>query len=236
MVNPRTNDHGQPIGPAVPDWSPAPFPDVTVMTGRWCRLEPLMLHHGEELFAELCGPANAPLWTYLAQEMPADEAEFSDLIEEWAYATDRVTVVVCTPEGRACGLFSFLRIDRTNGAVEIGAILFGRRLQRTTAATEALYLAARHIFDLGYRRYEWKCDALNGPSVRAAERFGFVREGLFRKAIVTKGRQRDTLWFSITDDEWPSRRSALEAWLAADNHTENGQVRRLEDFRLHRSA
>ncbi len=231
VSNPRRNAYGQPLGPEVSDWSPAPFPDVTVMTGRWCRLEPLMQHHAEELYAELCGPEEGSLWTYLAQEMPADEGEFSDLVEEWALATDRVTVVVRTPDGRARGLFSYLRIDRANGAVEIGAVLFGRALQRTAAATEAFYLAARHVFALGYRRYEWKCDSLNAPSVRAALRLGFVEEGTFRKAIVTKGRRRDTTWFSITDDEWPNRRTALEAWLAPENHTEAGQVRRLEELR-----
>ncbi|WP_235734696.1 GNAT family N-acetyltransferase [Nocardioides alcanivorans] len=233
-MTPRTNEHGQPIGPALQDWSPAPFPDVRVMTGKHCRLEPLMLHQTEELYVELCGPDDDALWTYLGHDKPADEATFSDLVEEWALATDRVTVVVRTAEGRACGLFSFLRIDPANGVVEIGSILFGRRLQRTTAATEALHLAAKHVFDLGYRRYEWKCDALNAPSVRAAERFGFVREGLFRKAVVTKGRSRDTLWLSITDEEWPTRRAALEAWLAPGNHTPTGQRKRLEEFREER--
>lgn len=231
VVNPRINEYGQPIGPPVPDWSPAPFPDVTVMQGEWCRLEPLMHHHTAELFAELCAPEEAPAWTYLSPAMPADESAFSDLVDDWATATDRVTVVVRTPDGRARGIFSFLRIDRANGSVEIGAVHFGPNLRRTPAATEALYLAARHLFTIGYRRCEWKCDSLNAASIRAAERFGFVREGLFRKAVVTKGRQRDTVWFSITDDEWPGRRAALEAWLAPANHTEAGQVRRLEEFR-----
>lgn len=230
-MNARTNDHGQPIGAPVPDWSPAPFPDVTVMQGRWCRLEPLMHHHTAELFAELCAPGEEPSWTYLSQEMPASEGEFSDLVDAWATATDRVTVVVRTVDGRAAGIFSFLRIDRVNGSVEIGAIHFGPHLRRTAAATEALHLAAKHVFAIGYRRYEWKCDSLNAPSMRAAERFGFVHEGTFRKAVVTKGRRRDTAWFSIIDDEWPTRQAALEAWLAPENHTEAGQVRRLEEFR-----
>lgn len=230
-MNVRVNEFGQPVGPSIPDWSPAPFPDVTVMKGRWCRLEPLMSHHAEELYGELCGADDAPMWTYLSHEMPVDEGEFSDLVEEWATATDRVVMVVRTAQGRACGLFSYLRITRAHGSVEIGAIHFGRHLQRSTAATEALYLAAKHVFGLGYRRLEWKCDVLNAPSIRAAERFGFVREGVFRKAIVTKGRRRDTAWFSIVDDEWPAVRSALEAWLAPGNHTDAGQVRRLEEFR-----
>lgn len=225
------NVFGQPVGPALPDWGPSPFPDVTAMQGRCCRVEPLLLHHADELYGELCGADDVPLWTWLAAEMPADRLAFTDYIEELADATDRVTVVIRNQDGVACGLASYLRIDRVNGSVEIGSILLGRRLQRTTAATEAMYLLAKHVFALGYRRYEWKCDTLNEASKRSALRLGFTYEGTFRNAVVYKGRSRDTAWFSITDAEWPDRAAALAAWLAPNNHPDGVQARSLASFR-----
>ncbi|CAM3405493.1 GNAT family protein [Nocardioides dubius] len=225
------NEFGQPIGDALPGWVPCPFPDVMVMAGRWCRVEPLLQHHADELYAELAGEDDASLWTWLGVDMPADRAAFIDFIDEMALATDRVTVVIRDADGVACGLANYLRIDQASGSVEIGGILLGRRLQRTAAATEAMYLLARHVFTLGYRRYEWKCDALNAASRAAAERLGFTYEGTFRKAVVYKGRSRDTAWFSIIDDEWPSRAAALDAWLAPANLPDGVQQRSLASFR-----
>ncbi|QIX26121.1 GNAT family N-acetyltransferase [Nocardioides sp. JQ2195] len=227
----RTNEHGQPIGPAVDDWVPCPFPDVTPMTGQWCRIEPIITEHADELYEELCGPGNDDLWTYLPREMPVDRAELAEHVEERSLATDSVTVVVRDAGGVAAGMASYLRIDQGNGSVEIGWIALGRRLQRTTAATEAQFLLARHVFSLGYRRYEWKCDALNEPSRRAAQRLGFTYEGRFRQAVVHKGRNRDTDWFSIVDSEWPALAAAYDAWLAPDNQVEGRQVRSLEEIR-----
>nr|WP_246280142.1 GNAT family protein [Nocardioides daedukensis] len=227
----RTNEFDQPIGPAVEGWATAPFPDVTAMQGTWCRVEPLLREHADELYDELCGPGNESLWTYLGVGPFADRGEFADHIEARADATDSVTVVVRDREGRACGIASYLRVDRVNGSVEVGSITLGPRLQRTAAATEAQYLLANHVFGLGYRRYEWKCDALNEPSRRAAERLGFTHEGTFRHAVVYKGRSRDTAWFSIIDDEWPSLAQALRAWLDESNQPDGSQLKSLEGVR-----
>lgn len=225
------NEHGQSVGPEIDGWSPRPYPDVSTMRGRWCRLEPLGDHHAEELYAEIAGPEHASLWTYSASGPFADRAGFAAHLEQRAADTDTLTVVVRDPEGVACGLASLLRIDPAHGVVELGSITFGPRLQRTTAATEATYLLAKHVFDLGYRRLEWKCDALNEPSRRAATRLGFAHEGRFRNAVVYKGRTRDTDWFSITDTEWPSLAQALAHWLDPANHVESRQVRSLGAFR-----
>lgn len=230
-VTTRHDDHDQPIGPAVDDWTPRPFPDVTTMQGHWCRVEPLMDHHADELYDELAGPGHESLWTYSGSGPFPDRAGFAEHLERAAAGTTDVTVVIRDGDGVACGLASYLRIDPANGAVEIGSIVLGPRLQRTTAATEALHLLARHVFDLGYRRLEWKCDALNEPSRRAAARLGFTHEGRFRNAIVYKGRSRDTDWFSITDAEWPAIATSLELWLAPDNHVEGRQKQPLRGFR-----
>lgn len=226
-----TNEFGQSIGEPLPEWAPCPFPDVMVMAGRWGRVEPLMQHHADELYAELAGADDAALWTWLPVEMPSDKNAFVDLIDEFALATDRVTVVIRDADGVACGMASYLRIDRTSGSVEIGWIVLGRRLQRTAAATEAMYALAKHVFSLGYRRYEWKCDSLNTASRAAAERLGFTFEGTFRKAVVYKGRNRDTAWYSITDEEWPARAAAFEAWLDPANQPDGVQQRSLASFR-----
>lgn len=226
----KGNDE-QPVGPPVPDWHGCPFPDVAVLKGRWCRVEPLLPEHADELYDELCGPDDDSLWTYLPREKPLDRADFAAHVEARSEATDSVTVVVRDGSGVAAGMLSLMRIDQANGSVEIGWIVLGRRLQRTTAATEAQFLLARHVFSLGYRRYEWKCDALNEPSRKAAARLGFTYEGRFRQALVYKGRSRDTDWFSITDGEWPALESAYLAWLDPANHDGGRQVRTLGEIR-----
>jgi len=226
-----TNEFGQPVGEIVPDWAPCPFPDVTVMRGRYATVEPLLPHHTRELYAVLCGPEQAALWTWLPREMPADELAFADLVDELSSTTDEITMMVRDAEGRAGGMFSLLRIDRAHGSAEIGWVVLGHDLQRTTAATEAIYLLARHVFNLGYRRLEWKCDSLNEASRRAAQRLGFRHDGTFRKHRVVKGRNRDTDWFSITDDEWPRCARAFELWLDPANQVDGKQVRPLTALR-----
>jgi RimJ/RimL family protein N-acetyltransferase len=226
-----TNEHGQAVGPALPGWRPCPFPDLAVLRGHWATVEAMRPEHAGELYAEVCGAEDDPLWTYSSVGPFAGPDAFADFVEERASDSASVAVTLRDGEGRACGMANLLAIQREHGTVEIGGIVLGRRLQRTTAATEATYLLARHVFGLGYRRLEWKCDALNEPSRRAAARLGFTYEGRFRNAITVKGRSRDTDWFSITDGEWPTVARTLEAWLDPANHDDGRQRRRLQDLR-----
>ncbi|QNN52058.1 GNAT family N-acetyltransferase [Nocardioides mesophilus] len=231
----RSEEAFAPIGGAVPGWSerepprPGPFP------GRHCSVVPLRAEHAEALYPSCAGPGNESLWTYLADGPYPDAESFAARVAGTAADPDSVSVAVLNPAGTPVGLANFLRIDPRNGTVEVGGILFGRRLQRTAAATEAMHLMARHVFEeLGYRRYEWKCDALNQPSRDAAVRLGFTFEGVFRQAVVYKGRNRDTAWFSITDREWPALDAAHEEWLAPANFDERGRQRRsLSEIRSH---
>jgi RimJ/RimL family protein N-acetyltransferase len=173
------------------------------------------------------------MWTYLFDGPFATEAGFRDWLEARAGSEDPLFfAIVDAATGRPAGLASYLRIDPNHGVVEVGHLAFSPLLQRTAAATEAMYLMMRNAFELGYRRYEWKCDALNGPSRQAAARLGFRFEGIFRQAIVYKGRSRDTAWYSILDKEWPALARAFEQWLAPENFAADGiQRKRLEEFR-----
>jgi RimJ/RimL family protein N-acetyltransferase len=221
---PRTNAFGQPIGDALPGWAPPPFPPHTAMDGRFCRLEPLATGHAAalwEAFAEDAGGS----WTYLASEPFAEFDAFAAYVAQSAASTDPQFYAVLV-DGRAAGIASYLRITPAAGTIEVGHIHFSPRLQHTSAATEAMYLMMRRAFELGYRRYEWKCDALNAPSRRAAQRLGFSYEGTFRQALVTKGRNRDTAWYSCLDREWPALRLAHETWLAPANFDGAGRQRR----------
>ena len=226
-MTPLTNELGQAVGDPVPGWTPRPRPGTGPFHGRFCTVVALAPEHAEELYDATHGPGTEGLWTYLAG-LPGpfpDAAGLAAAIEHQVAdpASESMAVLV---DGRAEGLASFLRIDTANGSVEIGGILLGTRLRRTTAANEALYLMARHALDeLGYRRYEWKCDALNVPSRVAAERLGFTYEGTFRNAMVTKGRNRDTAWYSITAEEWPPLRTAYESWLDPASFDEDGRQR-----------
>ena len=224
----RTNAHGQPIGEPV-DWNPRPRVAPVTLQGRTVRLEPLTEQHVDDLAAAFLG--HPELWTYSPYGPYADRDGIATYVDTLRTATTHVPFVVVA-DGRAAGVECLMRIDEVQGVVEVGAIVLGPSLQRSTASTEAAHLLARHVFDdLGYRRYEWKCDSLNAPSRAAAARLGFTYEGRFRQALVYKERNRDTDWFSITDAEWPVVRAGLEAWLDPTNHGPDGQRARLEDLR-----
>ncbi|MEJ7794773.1 MAG: GNAT family protein [Nocardioides sp.] len=228
----RVNEHGQPIGDPL-EWSPRPRPARVRLGGRYVAVEPLGLEHAEPLWANLCGPDDAPLWTYRADDPPAELAAMRDWVEACHARTDSLTyALVPADTGEAAGVASFFRIDPEHGSIEVAAVLYARSLQRSRAATEAIRLLAGYVFDdLGYRRFEWKLDALNNPSASAARRLDFRYEGRFRNAMVYKGRNRDTDWFAMTDDDWRSLRPAYDAWLEPDNFDDAGQQRtRLSDL------
>ena len=227
-VPPRTNALGQPIGPPLAGWQPPPRPRHAAVAGRYCRLEPLdAARHASDLHAAYALDADGRTWTYLYSGPFATAAEYRAWVAARQDSTDPLFfAVVDSATGRAAGVASYLRIDPANGVVEVGHLAFSPLLQRTRAATEAMYLMMRHAFELGYRRYEWKCDALNAPSRRAAARLGFTFEGIFRQAIVYKERNRDTAWYSVIDSEWPALETAFRAWLDPDNFDADGRQRR----------
>ena len=209
-------------------WQGAQRPERVTLEGRYARLEPLSLAvHGEQLFASALEPGADDRFRYLPDRTPADYAGFAAWMEKSAASADPMfSAVIDIRTGRAEGRQALMRIDATNGVVEIGNILWGPAIARSRVATEALFLAAAYIFDtLGFRRFEWKCNDLNAPSKRAAERFGFVFEGVFRKHMVVKGLNRDTAWFAMTDDDWRAVKPACLAWLDPDNFDVHGQQR-----------
>jgi RimJ/RimL family protein N-acetyltransferase len=221
----RTNEFGQAIGDPV-DWSPRPRVEPVMLVGRTVRLEPWSHQHLDALYDAAVARSPESLWTYLATPPLGEPAGLAAWLDGLEADPGSVPLVICRPDGRAVGTASYLRLDQANGSVEVGAIALAAELQRTTAATEAMFAMMKHAFDgLGYRRYEWKCDSLNAPSRNAAERFGFRYEGTFRNAVVYKGRNRDTDWFSITDAEWPGIRDAFEAWLDPSNFDAEGNQR-----------
>lgn len=231
------NALGQPIGSPLPNWQPCPRPLRTPMTGRTCIVEPLNVEkHGSDLYAAVQGQKNEELWTYLGYGPFSTFEEYCAWAHNAAQSDDPLFyAIVERTAARAVGVASYLRIVPAIGVIEVGNINFSPPLQRTTAATEAMYLMMHNVFDkLGYRRYEWKCDALNAPSRAAAQRLGFIYEGTFRQATVYKGRNRDTAWFSIIDSEWPSLRAAFEQWLAPENF--DGDGRQLQSFAAVRQA
>jgi RimJ/RimL family protein N-acetyltransferase len=217
------NEFGQVIGEAV-DWTPGePLVPVT-LTGRTCRLEPLGEEHVDGLYAALCVDSSPSIWTYMPSGPYADRQAFAASLDVLRATPAMVPLAIVLPDGTPAGIATFLRIDHANGTAEVGYISYGAALQRTTAATEAMYLMAAHAFDVvGVRRYEWKCDDRNAPSRRAAARLGFTYEGTFRQVVVYKGRNRDTAWFSITDVEWPALRAEFRRWLDPANFDEAGQ-------------
>jgi RimJ/RimL family protein N-acetyltransferase len=213
---------------------PAVWPDARVLSGETVRIEKLLpAVHGDSLWETTGGLRNAALWEYMGDGPFATRAEMDDALARASEKRDPMYfAIVEQGTGRAVGRCSYLNIRPEHGVIEVGNLVFSGVLQRTRAATEALYLLARNAFDVfGYRRYEWKCNALNEKSRRAALRTGFVFEGVFRQHMIVKGRNRDTAWFSILDREWPGVRAGFEGWLAAENFDEKGeQRRRLGEF------
>jgi RimJ/RimL family protein N-acetyltransferase len=204
------------------------------MLGRYCRLEPVSARHEADLFAAYMEAPDDRDWTYLFCERPERAEDFHSYLAALEKSEDPLHfAIVAADTGKPVGTAALMRIEPTHGVIEVGSIAFAPQLKQTRAATESMYLMMRRAFDeLGYRRYEWKCDSLNARSRSAAERYGFTFEGIFGKAIVYKGRSRDTAWYSITADEWPRVRSAFEAWLSPANFGDNGhQKRRLADLR-----
>ena len=228
MTDTRTNAFGQPIGFPVENWTERARPPRTPMVGRSCRLEPLDAErHAADLVEAYAVAPDERDWTYLVPQKPTSLAAYRDFLAAEAPSEDPLRfAVVETASGQAVGRISLMRIDTLNGVIEVGGIMYSRRLQRKPAGTEAIYLCARRVFDeLGYRRFEWKCDALNAASRAAAVRYGFTFEGIFRQALVYHGRNRDTAWYSMLDSEWPRARRAFERWLDPDNFDEQGQQR-----------
>jgi RimJ/RimL family protein N-acetyltransferase len=216
----RFNEFGQPIGFDLPDWKAPPFPPHTALQGRHCRVEPLSAaRHARDIYEAQREDADGARWTYLFQG-PFDK--FADY-EAWVLGAEtsrdpQFYAIIDAASGRAVGSCAYMRIEPKHGVIEIGNIYFSPKLGRTRAATEAMYLLMANAFALGYRRYEWKCDSCNLPSRAAATRFGFTYEGIFRQAIVNKGRNRDTAWYAIIDRDWNAGLGdAYLRWLDAAN-------------------
>lgn len=227
---PRETDRatGLPIGPEVADASPAQRPGRVVLEGRFCRLEPLnAARHGDDLFRASTPPDAAARFLYLFEEPPVDRADFQLWLEQVAKSEDPLFfAVIDKRSGRAEGRQTLMRIDPAHCVIETGSIYWGPAISRTPVTTEANFLFAKYVFDeLGYRRFEWKCNALNAPSRSAAERFGFSYEGHFRRAVIVKGRSRDTSWFSMLAEDWPRVRKAYATWLAPENFNAEGMQR-----------
>lgn len=205
-------------------WKPVPLPRRAPMEGRTVTLEPLNAgRHAGDLWQAVRG--HDDLWAWMGDGPYATEQEFTQGLQRKQDAADMIFfAIVPRMLGRAAGFACYLRMEPVHGVIEVGNILMSPALQRTTAASEAIYLMARHVFDdLGYRRYEWKCNALNEPSRRAALRYGFTFEGVFRQHMVVKDRNRDTAWFAMLDGEWPARKAAFEAWLDPANFDSTGR-------------
>ena len=217
------------------NWTPRPRPERKVLEGRYVRLETLSAAlHGDGLYEAATAEDADSRFRWLFEARPESRAAFQPWLEKVEASEDPLFfTVIDKPSGKIAGRQTLMRIDQTFGVIEIGSILWGSLVARKPAATEAQFLFARYVFDeLGYRRYEWKCNNHNEPSKRAAERFGFSFEGIFRQHMIVKGENRDTAWYSIVDGDWPGLRKAYEGWLDPANFDSDGnQKRRLEDFR-----
>ena len=218
------NSLGQPIGYPVPDWQPVPFPSRETLQGRFCRVEPLVpLQHARDLFEANSLDTEGRSWTYLPYGPFSNFEDYNTWLNEVAKGIDPLYfAIIDLVTKKAVGVCSYLRIDPKQGVIEIGHLNFSPLLQARPAATEAMYLMMRRAFELGYRRYEWKCHSMHSKSRKAAQRFGFSYEGIFRQAAVVKGRNRDTAWYAIIDEEWPALKAAFQTWLAPINFDESG--------------
>ncbi len=215
-------------GMELPNWTGAKRPDRVVLDGRYARLEPLdAARHGEHLLASAMEPGAEDRFRYLAAPPPTGMGDFTPWLLDSAKSTDPLFyAVIDKATGRAEGRQAFMRIEPAHGSIEIGNVLWGPAIARSRVPTEGLYLFARHAFEvLGYRRFEWKCNTENEASRRAALRFRFTYEGVFRQHMVVKGRSRDTAWFSMLDSEWPRLKAGYEKWLAPENFDSDGRQR-----------
>ena len=228
------NQFHQPIGMSLSDWRGAPFPEAQQITGRYCQLERInAARHAKGLYEAYCEASDFRDWTYL----PVGPFETFDAFFVYLKKIEEQTdpmhfAVIDLASMKPVGTFALMRIDPSNGVIEVGHISYSPLMKRTRASTEAMSLVLKYVFeDLGYRRFEWKCDALNAPSREAAERFGFSFEGIFRQAIVTRGRNRETAWYSIIDGEYPTLRPAYDMWLDEGNFDNQGrQIKRLAEL------
>jgi RimJ/RimL family protein N-acetyltransferase len=217
----------QPVGPSV-DTTPARRPSHIRLDGRYVSVQSVdVAAHGADLWAAATGPDTASLWTYMFFGPWTDRTAFDTWLAGCQSSTDPLAcALVDTATGKALGMASYMRIEPAHRVVEVGSIWYSPALKRTRAATEAMYLMARHVFeDLGYRRYEWKCNDLNEPSRRAAVRLGYTYEGTFRQHMIARGHNRDTAWYSMLDGEWPARKAAFERWLDPANFDAQGRQR-----------
>ena len=220
----RTNEYGQPIGFALPAWTAPAFPTPTTLAGRYCRLEPLQLvRHAREIWEAQAEDPTSARWTYLFNGPFADFAAFEQWVTGAQVSRDPQFYAIVVDE-RAVGLAAYMRIEPKHGVIEIGNIYYSPKLSQTRAATEAIYLFMANVFELGYRRFEWKCDSCNLPSRTAATRYGFTYEGKFRQAIVYKNRNRDTCWYAVIDADWRSGlQDAYLRWLDPANFDAAGR-------------
>ncbi|XUD05058.1 hypothetical protein IGJ34_003072 [Enterococcus sp. AZ177] len=228
------NSYNQPVGYPITDWSTREYPTKSILEGTYCRLEKVDPEkHLEDLY-QVYGPQSKPKnWTYIPLEGFENKIEFSAYLTSMSHSKDPFHyAIIDNVNGKALGTVALMRIDREQGSIEVGFVIYSDQLKKTRIATEAQYLLACYALDvLGYRRYEWKCDSLNEPSRNAALRLGFVFEGIFRNALVYKERNRDTAWFSIIDSEWPKTKARLKSWLSVSNFTVDGeQKKRLNEF------
>jgi RimJ/RimL family protein N-acetyltransferase len=224
-----------PMTTSLKDWTPRPRPQRRTFQGRYVRIEPLdAAYHGDGLFAVSTVPDSDGRFRWLPDFPPASRVGFQPWLDKAERSEDPLFyTVIDEASGEIAGRQTLMRIDVNNGVIEIGNIYWGPPISRKPAATEALFLFGQYVFDeLGYRRFEWKCNNNNEPSKRAAERFGFVFEGVFRQHIIVKGENRDTAWFAMIDKDWPRNREAFELWLDPANFDGDGrQKRRLEEIR-----
>lgn len=227
------NDYGQPIGESLPGWTPPPLPPREAMEGHFCRVEPLDTErHAADLYAANALDRDGRNWTYLPYGPFGSFESYRDWLEESSQSDDPLFFsVILKPGGKPVGVASYLNITPESGSIEVGHIHYSESLKQSPAATEAMFLMMKRAFELGYRRYEWKCDALNAPSRSAAQRLGLSYEGIFRQAIVYKGRSRDHAWYAAIDAEWHELNQAFSQWLNPSNFDEHGRQRtRLSDL------
>lgn len=230
----HVNHLNQPLGVPVPNWTPPKRPERKVLSGHFCRLEPLSVaQHAEDLYAANTLDSDGQSWTYLPYGPFATFTDYCAWMETASQSSDPLLFAIIDQEkNRAVGIAGYLRITPAAGSIEVGHLHYSPLLQKTPLSTEAMFLMMQTAFTLGYRRYEWKCNALNAASRTAAERLGFTFEGVFRQAAVIKGHNRDTAWFSVIDSEWPALQQAFIRWLAPENFNAQGeQYKKLKELR-----